>query len=135
LGAAVAYWRYIWFFRDPIRTPPTEPGILSPADGTIVYVRRLEAGEEVVTIKQGVRARVNDILREDFDQPKLVVGIFMSPFDVHYNRAPVSGKIGFIRHYPAHGENLDMGSMHLVSSCSASPITRTACTSSRMSAP
>jgi len=113
LGAAAAYWRYVWFFRNPVRTPPTEMGILSPADGTVVYVRKVEAGEDVVTIKQGVHATVMDILREDFDQPKLVIGVFMSPFDVHYNRAPLSGTIGFIRHYPAQGENLHMGSMHL----------------------
>ncbi|MCG6863678.1 MAG: phosphatidylserine decarboxylase [Chromatiaceae bacterium] len=113
LGAAAAYWRYVWFFRDPPRTPPIEAGILSPADGTIVYVRKVDAGEDVVTIKQGVPATLKDILREDLDLPKLVIGIFMSPFDVHYNRAPLGGKIGFIRHYPARGENLDMGSMHL----------------------
>jgi len=113
LGATYAFWRYVWFFRDPVRTPPARAGILSPADGTLVYVRRVEAGEDVVTIKQGVHATLKDILREDFDQPKVVIGIFMSPFDVHYNRAPLGGRIGFIRHYPAQGENLDMGSMHL----------------------
>lgn len=113
LGAAFAYWRYVWFFRDPVRTPPAETGILSPADGTVVYVRKVEVGEEVVTIKRGVHATVKDILHEDLDQPKLVIGIFMSPFDVHYNRAPLDGRIEFIRHYSAHGENLYMGAMHL----------------------
>jgi phosphatidylserine decarboxylase len=37
----------------------------------------------------------------------------MSPFDVHYNRAPLSGLIEFIRHYPALKKNLNMGHMHL----------------------
>ena len=108
------FWRYYWFFRDPSRTPPTEEGILSPADGTVVYVRKVEPGEEVVSIKQGVRATVKDILREDVGQTKLVIGIFMSPFDVHYNRAPLDAKVDFIRRHPAlgDGENLHMGPMH-----------------------
>jgi phosphatidylserine decarboxylase len=73
----------------------------------------VNVGEDVVTIKRGVHATVKDILREDLDQPKLDIGIFMSPFDVHYNRAPLGGRIDFIRHHPAQGENLHMGSMHL----------------------
>ena len=112
-AAAYAFWRYFWFFRDPPRTPPEEAGILSPADGTVVYVRKVGQGEDVVTVKQGVPARIEDILREDLDRTKLVIGIFMSPFDVHYNRAPLAGEVGFIRHHPALGKNLLMGPMHL----------------------
>jgi phosphatidylserine decarboxylase len=106
------FWRYVWFFRDPPRTPPAEEGFLSPADGTVVYVRRVEPGEDVVVIKQGVRAKVQNILRQDVDQPMLVIGVFMSPFDVHYNRAPLTATIGFIRRHPAIGENAYMGAMH-----------------------
>jgi phosphatidylserine decarboxylase len=114
LTGGYLFWRYYWFFRDPVRTPPAEEGILSPADGTVVYVRKVEPGEEVVSIKQGVRATVKDILREDVDRTKLVIGIFMSPFDVHYNRAPLDATVSFIRRHPALGDgaNLHMGPMH-----------------------
>ena len=114
-GATAGYlfWRRIWFFRNPSRRPPADAGILSPADGTVVYVRTVAPAEEVVAIKQGVRATIADILREDVDEPKLVIGIFMSPFDVHYNRAPLDASVGFIRHYPAHGKNAYMALMHL----------------------
>ena len=61
----------------------------------MVYVRKVEPGEDVVAIKQGVRATVKDILRQDVDRPKLVIGIFMSPFDVHCNRAPLTATIDF----------------------------------------
>jgi phosphatidylserine decarboxylase len=105
-------WRYLWFFRDPVRTPPAVEGLLSPADGTVVYVRKVEPGEDVVVIKQGVSAKVEDILRENVDQTKLVIGIFMSPFDVHYNRAPLAGRIGFIRRHAARGANAYMTPMH-----------------------
>ena len=44
--------------------------------------------------------------------PKIIIGIFMSPFDVHRNRAPISGTLAYKREYPAEGKNLHMGSMH-----------------------
>ena len=112
LAGAFLFWRYYWFFRNPPRTPPAAAGIVSPADGTVVYVRKVEPGEDVIVIKQGVRATVKDIVREDVTRAKLVIGIFMSPFDVHYNRAPLDGTIGFIRRHPAIGENAHMGPMH-----------------------
>ncbi len=110
--AAFLYWRHVWFFRDPPRSPPAAQGILSPADGTVVYVRRVPPGEDVVVIKQGVRATLRDILRQDESITRLVIGVFMSPFDVHYNRAPIGGRIDFIRRHPAIGKNLHMGAMH-----------------------
>ena len=59
-----------------------------------------------------MRATVGDIVREDVAEPKLVIGIFMSPFDVHYNRAPLDASIRFIRRHPARGGNAHMGPMH-----------------------
>jgi phosphatidylserine decarboxylase len=112
LPAAFLFWRHVWFFRNPRRCPPASEGVLSPADGTVVYVKRVAPREDVVVIKKGLAATVRDILRQDVAAPKIVVGIFMSPFDVHYNRAPIDGHIGMIRHYPAAGENLYMGTMH-----------------------
>lgn len=108
------YWRYVWFFRNPSRSIPAEgSGILSPADGTVVYVKEVSPNEEVLTIKQGVKATLNDIVREDISRPKILIGIFMSPFNVHFNRAPVSGPVQFIHHYPARRENAYMTNMHL----------------------
>ncbi len=110
---AYLFWRHYWFFRNPVRVPPAAPGLLSPADGTVVYVKRVDPGADVVVIKQGVKATVKDLMGEDFAQPKLVVGIFMSPFDIHYNRAPLAATVGFIHRYPAHGGNASMTEMHL----------------------
>ena len=61
-----------FFFRDPRRKVPTEPGIVvAPADGRVTLVR---CGEPDAT---------SDSL----------VSIFLSPLDVHVNRAPIAGKI------------------------------------------
>lgn len=112
-GLLYLYWRSVWFFRNPPRSiPGDDAGILSPADGTVVYVKEVLPGEEVITIKRGVSATLKDITKEDLSRPKVLIGIFMSPFNVHYNRAPIPGRIAFIRHYPAMTKNLCMAAMH-----------------------
>ena len=57
-------------------------------------------------------AKLADIVREDAAEPKVLIGVFMSPFDVHYNRAPVSGTVEFVRRYPGCGPNRYMRPMH-----------------------
>jgi phosphatidylserine decarboxylase len=107
------YWRYIWFFRNPARKIPAGDGLLSPADGAVVYVKNLDPGEEIISIKKNIRICVNDIVGEDLDSPRVLIGIFMSPFNVHYNRAPLSGRVQSIRYIPPRKENRCMAAMHL----------------------
>jgi phosphatidylserine decarboxylase len=109
---AFIFWRYVWFFRNPARIIPAGENMVSPADGTVVYVKKIQPGADVFVIKQGVSAKISDIVKEELTEPKILIGIFMSPFDVHYNRSPIEGSIGFVRHYPAKTKNLDMRSMH-----------------------
>jgi phosphatidylserine decarboxylase len=112
LGGGYLFWRYVWFFRNPTRVPPPGENIVSPADGTVVYVSRVEPQQDVITIKQGVGARLTDIVREDLAWPKILVGIFMSPFNVHYNRVPLSGRVEFVHHHPPLLKNHCMAPMH-----------------------
>lgn len=107
------FWRYVWFFRNPERSIPPGDNIVSPADGTVVYVKDLSPGDDVIVIKEGVSASISDIVKEDLELPRLLVGIFMSPFDVHYNRAPLKGVIEFIGHHPAIKRNINMRPMHV----------------------
>ncbi len=106
------FWRYVWFFRNPSRRIPEGEPIISPADGTVVYVKRVPSNEPVISIKNKRILSISDIVREDLKEVKLLIGVFMSPFDVHYNRAPLSGDIEFIRHHRAQWKNHHMGSMH-----------------------
>lgn len=65
----------LYFFRDPERRPPSDETLaVSPADGVVVEVK--ETDEE-----EFIKNRVNRI------------GIFLSVFDVHVNRAPIGGEI------------------------------------------
>jgi phosphatidylserine decarboxylase len=69
-----------WFFRDPERTPPARDGIVvSGADGKVVDV-----GEGPAPHAPGSRYKR--------------VAVFMSPLDVHVNRAPVEGEVTAIKH-------------------------------------
>jgi len=64
-----------WFFRDPDRTPPPGSGlVVSPADGKIVFSGECPPGRYL-------------------EEAGKKVSIFMSPLDVHVNRAPVSGAV------------------------------------------
>jgi len=60
-----------FFFRNPDRSIPLAPGIVvAPADGRVTIVRPADA-----------------------HHPEALVSIFLSPFDVHINRAPIAGEI------------------------------------------
>lgn len=64
-----------WFFRDPERISPNDPdAVVAAADGKVADIVEIEEREVV----QGRQKRV---------------GIFLSVFDVHTNRAPVEGRI------------------------------------------
>ncbi len=106
------FWRYVWFFRNPPRRVPPGEHLVSPADGRVVYVRLTQGQEDIVLIKQGMAATLTDIVREEVAAPKIHVGIFMSPFDVHYNRIPLAGRVETVRHHPPQGQNRCMAPMH-----------------------
>ncbi|MFZ5639246.1 MAG: phosphatidylserine decarboxylase family protein [Bacillota bacterium] len=71
-----------FFFRNPPRTIPADEGILvSPADGVIL--------------------NVSEIMEERFIKDKAVkVSIFLSVFNVHVNRCPMSGEIKYRSYRP-----------------------------------
>src|SRR5205085_222508 len=77
------------FFRDPIRTTPVGDGlIIAPADGLVTMITNVPPPREL----QG-----EGMLAAD---PVVRVSIFMSVFDVHINRSPISGVIRKV-HYIA----------------------------------
>jgi phosphatidylserine decarboxylase len=68
---------FLWFFRDPSRRIPTGLGeIVSPADGVVT-------ASEWIETSSGSRLRLS---------------IFLNVFDVHVNRAPVSGTVKIVEY-------------------------------------
>jgi phosphatidylserine decarboxylase len=80
------YFFLLFFFRLPTRSLETDPGLIyAPADGKVVVI------EETME-------------NEYFKDMRLQVSIFMSPFNMHSNRYPVSGKVQYVCHHP--GQNM-----------------------------
>lgn len=90
------------FFRNPNRVIPGEMNdIVSPADGRVIYIKELEANQIPVTIKKKRVASIQEITKTDIlEQPCYLIGIAMTLFDVHYNRAPIDGKVVMVKHTP-----------------------------------
>jgi phosphatidylserine decarboxylase len=85
----------VYFFRDPERfVQADETTILTPADGKIIDIKVLENEENPL------------------GESAIKLSIFMSLFNVHVNRVPVSGKIAKIEYHPGNffSANLDKAS-------------------------
>ncbi len=98
-----------FFFRDPLRpTYIDNEHFYSPADGTILYQKMVLPGEQVLEIK-GIDYTIQDVMGDkDYNTPSLVIGIFMSFYDVHINRIPYSGVIKYNRLEPIESTNKPM---------------------------
>ena len=69
-----------FFFRDPDRTSPSDETIvISPADGKVMVVNRLDPADAASATQ---------------------ISIFLSPFDVHINRSPIGGTIESVVYKP-----------------------------------
>ncbi len=70
----------LFFFRDPQRNIPDKEGVLlSPADGKVLLIK--------------------DVVSDRFVSGEAIqISIFMSPFDVHVNRIPISGAVKYLKY-------------------------------------
>jgi len=83
------------FYRDPKRKIPDGNNIVSPADGKIINILKIKSNK--TTINKGFLGKI-ETLTKDIAKECYVISIFMSPFDVHINRAPISGQVKSIKH-------------------------------------
>jgi phosphatidylserine decarboxylase len=85
-----------YFFRDPSRPMFSDSDyFFSPADGIIIYQREVQPSDCIVDIK-GKAYSLRSAMQDDgFDQPCLVIGVFMTMYDVHINRLPYAGLLSY----------------------------------------
>lgn len=97
ISSSLLLWR---FYRDPERMPPEdENAILSPADGKVIYVKKIEKGQIPFSDKRGKKFSLNDFIQAGvLPQGGYLIGIAMNFLDVHINRAPISGRISLLKY-------------------------------------
>jgi phosphatidylserine decarboxylase len=82
-----------YFFRDPARVTPVREGIIvAPADGRVSQISNAVPPKEL----------------ELGDKPLPRVSIFMSVFDCHINRSPMSGRVERIVYRPGKFLSADL---------------------------
>lgn len=108
----VVAWRYFYFFRDPERRVEPGAAVVAPADGYVVYVRRVEDGNVPLAIKEERRIPLEELtgVPAALTEPVLI-GIFMTPMSVHVNRAPIAGTLS--EKHDRGGRKLNMLPMSL----------------------
>lgn len=91
----------IRFWRTPKRKIVAAANeIVSPADGNVIYIKQIEAAEIPISIKGNTISKLTELTKTDIlDQPSWLIGINMTPFDVHKNCAPIDGKILLNQHF------------------------------------
>jgi len=83
-ASSLLYFFILFFFRFPTRTLEPDQGLIyAPADGKVVVIEETEE-------------------KEYFKDMRLQVSIFMSPFNMHSNRYPVSGRVKYICYHPGN---------------------------------
>jgi phosphatidylserine decarboxylase len=104
LGWSFFAWLFVgltlWvlaFFRDPVRSVPQGADlIIAPADGMVTLIQTVRPPREIAG-ENGLD-----------DTPMVRVSIFMSVFDVHINRSPISGTIRRIEYIAGKFLNADL---------------------------
>ena len=86
-----------FFFRDPMR--PTfidNEHFYSPADGVILYQKIVEDPTKPMVEVKGMNYSLQELMGDKrYNKPSLVIGIFMSFYDVHINRIPYTGVLQY----------------------------------------
>lgn len=83
------------FYRDPKRAIPKGNNIVSPADGRVISI--IDTSDDEINVSKGILGKIKTMTKDIADNC-YVISIFMSPLDVHINRAPIEGKIVSIKH-------------------------------------
>ncbi len=96
LGAFVIY-----FGRTPARVIPTDATVVSPADGKIIAIDKVNT-EHVTFFKEGIQ---NDLVAKGVTLPAHVIVIQMNLRNIHVQRAPVVGEVIAVEHYDGKFKN------------------------------
>ena len=108
-GKSMQWLSEYHFFRDPVRPIFSDRSyFFAPADGIILYQKQVMPDACLVDIK-GKTYSLQDAMRDErYDQESLVIGIFMTVYDVHINRIPFPGNLSYTELPPITSYNFPM---------------------------
>ena len=98
--------------KDPPRAIPVGNNLVAPADGTILYVKRITRDHVPDVVKRGVTVSIRDMIKADPDaaiENGYLIGIYMDTESVHINRAPIGGT--FTAQHVFNGPHISMMDM------------------------
>ena len=85
-----------YFFRDPTRAMYSDASyFFAPADGIVLYADVVKPGDPIIDIKGKTYSLKEAMRNDEYDKESLVIGIFMTFYDVHVNRIPYSGRLSY----------------------------------------
>ncbi|MDA0578431.1 MAG: phosphatidylserine decarboxylase, partial [Verrucomicrobia bacterium] len=95
----VATLYFLYFFRDPERTPPTDKdAIVTAGEGRVASITDFSA-EAFLTLCK--KSGLDPAVLGDFTKlPATRISVFLSPLNVHVNRAPIAGQSRFLGYFP-----------------------------------
>jgi phosphatidylserine decarboxylase len=98
-----------YFFRDPARPLYSDPTFFfAPADGIVLYAKQVLPLQDIIEIKGKPYSLQSALRDQDYDKPSLVIGIFMTFYDVHINRIPYAGRLCYRELDPIDSYNYPM---------------------------
>lgn len=99
-----------FFFRDPPRPNYIDNEYFySPADGIILYQKFINNSTQPIIEIKGMNYTLQDVMGDSgYNTPSLVIGVFMSFYDVHINRIPYGGVLRYSKLEPIESTNKPM---------------------------
>ena len=95
--------------KDPPRQIPTGNNIVSPADGTVIYVKKIKKGIIPEVVKKGVAIPLSELIKTepvDMMEDGYLIGIYMNVESVHITRTPIDAK--YVKQIVFNGPHMSM---------------------------
>lgn len=95
--------------KDPPRQIPPGKNIVSPADGTVLYVKKVQNGIIPKVVKKGVAIPLEEMIKDSPAGPLkegYLIGIYMNVESVHINRIPINGT--YVKQIVFNGPHMSM---------------------------
>ncbi len=107
--SVVTDYFYHALVKDPPRQIPPGKNIVSPADGTVLYVKKIQNGVIPEVVKKGVAIPLEEMIKSNLSGPineGYLIGIYMNVETVHITRVPVNGT--YIKQIVFNGPHMSM---------------------------